>query len=129
MSEIDDRERETAEVVLRAEQAEIGVRRRPYKRLRVRKVIVTEEVTMTVQVRHEELLLEEYDVGPADADDTSSPPTGTDTLEIVLHREEPAVQMAVRPVERVRIGKRRAERTQDVDIELREEYAEVDRIP
>src|SRR5687768_13223058 len=47
-----------AETVLSEEQLEVGTEVRPAERVRLRKHVVTEEVTVTVQVRREELVID-----------------------------------------------------------------------
>ena len=128
MTEIEGEGRSDAEVVLHAERAEYGVLRRPYRRVRVRKVVVIEEVTLTVAVRHEELVIEEYDID-GDTAASGQEDTGPEAaLQFVLHREEPQVQTVARPVELVRVSKERIAGEQRVDLQLREEHVEVDRI-
>ncbi|WNV75717.1 DUF2382 domain-containing protein [Geodermatophilus sp. DSM 44513] len=84
------------------EQLRVTLQRHPAKRVRVVKYVVTEEVTVTVPVRREEIRVEEL---PLDAD-TAAPSvrtgTGTGLPEvIVLHAERPVVTTEVVPVERV----------------------------
>lgn len=74
------------------------------KRVRVVKYVVTEEVTVTVPVRREEIRIEEV---PLDAD---GPAVAAGTVAgaglpevIVLHAERPVVGTEVVPVERVRL--------------------------
>jgi hypothetical protein len=97
------------EVVRSEEELQVGVRRRR-RRLRLRKYLVTEYLTRTIPVRREEVRLEEM---PAPAEPVGEPdeqPTVQATgeqplLEVVLHREEPVIQLRVVPHERVRLFK------------------------
>lgn len=73
--------------------------RRPVERVRVRKRIVTEMVTRTIPVRHEELVLERERI----LDDEPVVPREATLPELVLHREELVVETRVVPVERVRL--------------------------
>jgi stress response protein YsnF len=97
------------EVVRSEEELQVGVRRR-LRRLRLRKYVVTEYLTRTIPVRREEVRLEEL---PAPADPIGEPGdqgavqvAGDQALvEVVLHREEPVIQLRVIPAERVRLFK------------------------
>ena len=111
--------RDHVEVVRAEEDLVIGRVRVPTERVRVRKVIETEQVTMTVNVRREVLVVERERI--AGADPVAGPPVDEPPLEIVLHVEEPVVSTRVVPAERVRVVKHRvAEQRQIVD-ELRKE--------
>src|SRR6478752_9481113 len=54
------------EVVLTEEQLLVDTERVPAQRVRLRKEIVTEEVTVTVVLRHEELVIEREPIQPGD---------------------------------------------------------------
>jgi uncharacterized protein (TIGR02271 family) len=75
-------------------------------RTRLRKYIVTEQVTLTVPVSHEEVRVERIPSGEADAAGQGMS-TGdhdqADDHEIVLHAERPVVHKETVPVERVRL--------------------------
>lgn len=82
---------------------------------RLRKVVVTEEHTITVQLRHEEYVLDHEplpDGAPLPTSGDPFPPlgtpdsTGTDAVEVVLHAERPVVTTEIVPVERIRLSTR-----------------------
>ena len=86
------------------EQLRVTLQRYAAKRVRVVKYVVTEEVTVTVPVRREEIRIEEVplDAGAPAAVGTVS---GAGLPEvIVLHAERPVVGTEVVPVERVRLS-------------------------
>jgi len=97
---------ESREIIRSEEQLLIGTQVRVSGRAVLRKYVVTETVTQTFQVRHEEVRLEHEPAGP-DTDRSASehPPFSDDgaVIEMVLHREVPRVQMEVLAVERVRL--------------------------
>ncbi len=110
------------------ERLVVGTIRRPYARLRMRKVVVTREVTMTVKVRREEFRLER--LPPVDADGTVAaidPEVGAEELlhEFVLHEEVPVVHMDVRPVEVIRVERQVHQRRVPVSGEVRREQVDV----
>lgn len=92
------------EVIRSEEQLQVGTRVAVSGRAVLRKYVVTETVTQTFQVRHEEVRLEHE---PANRDDPSPASDGAmfddRVIEMVLYREVPVVQMDVVPVERIRL--------------------------
>lgn len=100
------------------ERLRVGVRRTATERVRLRKVIVTEEVTQTVVVRREELRVEREPIegGPADDRGATDEP-----YEILLYAERPVVRTEVVPVERVRVTKEIVTEQVTVAEELRSE--------
>ncbi|MGY1690178.1 DUF2382 domain-containing protein [Geodermatophilus sp. SYSU D01105] len=102
------------------EQLRVGTERVAATRARLVKYVVTEEVTLTVPIRREEIRVEQVpvdapDPGPGESLAPDSAPGGTGTGgtaaatsglpgEIVLHAERPVVSVEVVPVERVRLG-------------------------
>lgn len=127
------------------EQLRVGTEIRETERVRIVKRVVTEDVTMTVQIRREELVVERVPVrdGKPFYDDGEGSFTGAererlysavetafngDTTEVVLYEEKPRVEMDVVPIERVRV--RREVRTHDETVggEVRKEVIETERI-
>jgi uncharacterized protein (TIGR02271 family) len=118
-------------VVTRSEEhLRLTATRHAVERVRVRKVIVTEEVTMTVQVRREEFRVERE---PVDEPATPTEPgTGGESdeeqvlHELILHEEVPVLQLQVVARERVRVVK--SVLTEHVDIvdRLRKERIDVE---
>lgn len=88
------------------EQLRVGVQRRVKERVRVRKYIVTEEVTQTVVVRREELRIEREPISEGTGVDASTGQGAEEeTLEVVLYAERPVLHKEIVPVERVRVTK------------------------
>ncbi|MGY1704278.1 PRC and DUF2382 domain-containing protein [Geodermatophilus sp. SYSU D00697] len=102
------------------EQLRVGTERVAATRARLVKYVVTEEVTLTVPIRREEIRVEQVPVDAPDPDPGESlapdptpggtgaggPSAATSGLpgEIVLHAERPVVSVEVVPVERVRLS-------------------------
>jgi hypothetical protein len=113
------------EVIRSEEELRVGVRRRR-RRLRLRKYVVTEYLTRTIPVRREEVRLEEVaapaeSVGEPDEQPTVQPVSEQPLLEVVLHREEPVIQLRVVPAERVRLFKDVVTEQRTVTEEIRKE--------
>ena len=112
------------------EQLRVGLQRYAAKRVRVVKYVVTEEVTVTVPVRREEIRIEEV---PLDADASTAAAGAMDTLApaglpevIVLHAERPVVGTEVVPVERVRLSTELVTEHVQVRDTVRRERVDVD---
>ena len=118
-----------AETVLSEERLDVTTESRPAERVRLRKQVVTEEVTVTVEVRREELVIERE---PIPRDSVGAPEAGAfeDAAEtvIVLHAEEPVVGRRVVPVERVRLRRDSVLERVDITEPVRSEHAEVEHI-
>jgi len=126
---------QTPAVTRSEEQLSIRTETRETGRARLRKYIVTEEVTITVPVRKERAVLETEPIPETDAEEaTASTPPDADELsvlsddqpEVVLHEEVPVVQMTTTPVERVRLSVEQVTDEQTVSQELRKERIEVE---
>jgi hypothetical protein len=121
------------EVVRSEEELRVGVRRRR-RRLRLRKYVVTEYLTRTIPVRREEVRLEEVGA-PADpvgepGDQGAVQVAGDRPLvEVVLHREEPVIQLRVVPAERVRLFKDVVTEQRTVTEEIRKEQVDLQSEP
>jgi uncharacterized protein (TIGR02271 family) len=109
------------------EELRVGTRQRERGRVRLRKYVVTEQVTKTVPVQREELRLErepitDENVGQA----TDGPEIFEEEHEVVLHEEEPVVEKRTVPKERVRLGKDTVSDEREVSGEVRREQIETE---
>lgn len=116
----------TVDVVRSEERLRVSSRRVPVERVIVRRHLVTETRTVTVQVRREELHVERVPIAngspalaAADAADTAP------ALVLVLSEEVPEVTMRVVPIERVRVFVDRITEQAPTDATLRREVVEV----
>jgi uncharacterized protein (TIGR02271 family) len=74
-------------------------------RARLRKYVVTENVTRTVPVSHEEVRVEREPITDANRDAAvSGEPISEEEHEVTLHAERPVVEKEAVPVERVRLA-------------------------
>ncbi len=123
-------------VIRSEEQLRVHLQRRPYERVIVRKVVVTEQVTLTVDIRREELRVKRIPVSEAtgevgDADEGVDAPglVDAEVVTLVLAAERPVVTLETVPLERIRILKEVITLTQEVDADVRSERVQVDRGP
>lgn len=126
-----------AEVTLSREELVVDTRSRAVERVRLRKVVVKEEVTVAVTLHHEELRIERETIeggqtteGALDGERGSGDVHLVDgALDFVLMAEEPVVGKRVRPVERVRVHRDTVTQERIIDEQVRVERAEVDQEP
>jgi uncharacterized protein (TIGR02271 family) len=119
---------ETDEAMTRSEEeVRVGTTQRESGRARLRKYVVTEMVTKTVPVQHEEVRIEREPITDANRDQaTSGADISEEEHEVVLHEEEPVVEKRVVPKERVSLGRETVTEEREVSEEVRKEQIETD---
>ncbi len=109
------------------EQLHVGTETHEAGRVRLRKYVVTENVTTTVPVSREEVRLERE---PITDENRGAATAGGDITEeeheVVLTEERPVVEKETVPVERVRVDKDTVTEHQHVDETVRKEEIELD---
>jgi uncharacterized protein (TIGR02271 family) len=109
------------------EQLRVGTEKVQTGRARLRKYVVTENVTTTVPVSREEVRLEREPITDANRDEAMSGGDITEEEhEVVLSEERPVVQKETVPVERVRVDKDTVTEQHEVDETVRKEQIELD---
>jgi uncharacterized protein (TIGR02271 family) len=109
------------------EQLHVGTETTQAGRARLRKYVVTENVTQTVPVSREEVRLEREPITDANRDEaTSGPEISSDEHEVTLNEERVVVQKETVPVERVRVDKETVTDEQQVSEEVRKEQIELE---
>jgi uncharacterized protein (TIGR02271 family) len=109
------------------EELHVGTETRESGRARLRKFIVTENVTTTVPVSHEEVRLEREPITDANRGETlSGGDLTTEEHDVVLTEERVVVNKETVPVERVRVDKDTVTEEQQVDETVRKEQIELD---
>jgi uncharacterized protein (TIGR02271 family) len=104
------------------ERLNVGTQQVEAGRAKLRKYVVTEDVTQTVPLRHEEVRLEREPITDANVGDAMSGGDITeDEHEITLHAERPVVQKEAVPVERVRLATQTVTENHEVTDTLRKE--------
>jgi len=109
------------------EELRVGTARRERGRARLRKYVVTEEVTKTVPVQREEVRVEREPITEGNVDDAMSGPDISDEEhEVVLHEDEVVAEKRAVPKERVRLEKDTVTDEETVSEEVRKEQIETD---
>lgn len=117
---------ESIEVVRSEERLLVGSEVRVSGRAVLRKYVVTETVTHTFQVRHEEVRLDQEPVSGGAAVGQGEAFFDNRVVEVVLHREVPTVQLTVVATERVRLHVDTVTERVPVTTDLRRERVDVD---
>ncbi len=111
------------------ERLRVGTEQTEVGRARLRKYVVTENVTKTVPVSHEEVRLEREPITDANVGDAvDGPAISEEEHEVTLHAERPVTQTETVPVERVRLGTETVTEQQEVGGEIRKEQIDTDGI-
>jgi uncharacterized protein (TIGR02271 family) len=109
------------------EQLRVGTERRESGRARLRKHVVTEDVTKTVPVQREEVRVEREPITGDNVDDAlDGPALSEEEHEVVLHEEAPVIDKQTVPKERVRMTKDTRTDEETVSDEVRKERIETD---
>jgi uncharacterized protein (TIGR02271 family) len=109
------------------ERLHVGTERQETGRARLRKYVVTENVTQTVPVSHDEVRLEREPITDANVGAAmSGPDLSEEEHEVTLEAERPVVQKETVPVERVRLDKETVTENVPVSEEVRKEEIELD---
>jgi uncharacterized protein (TIGR02271 family) len=118
-------------VIRSEERLDVTTAWTPTERLRVRKVVVTEERTVTVTLRREELVIEREPLDPVHLDGAEGPSSGAtpESITLVLHAEEPVLTTRVVPVERVHVMIDRIVAMQSTTETMRKERVDVRTVP
>jgi uncharacterized protein (TIGR02271 family) len=104
------------------ERLHVGAENVQAGRARLRKYVVTETVTTSVPVSHEEVRLEREPITEANRDAAlSGPAISEEEHEVTLHAERPVVAKETVPVERVRLGTETVTQEQQVTEQVRKE--------
>jgi uncharacterized protein (TIGR02271 family) len=112
-------------MTLSEERVNVGTQTREAGRARLRKYVVTENVTQTVPVQREEVRLEREPITDANIGSAESGPAiSEEEHEVILHEERPVVEKEAVPVERVRLGTETVTDEATVSEEVRKEQVD-----
>lgn len=113
------------EMVRSEERLRVGTEEHESGRARLRKVVVTENVTTTVPVTHEEVRIVREPIKPGDRTNGRAPMGNAET-EVILHAEEAVVRKEAVAVERVRLETEKVTEQKEVSADVRKEQVEFD---
>lgn len=109
------------------ERLQVGTQSVEAGRARLRKYIVTENVTQTVPVSHEEVRIEREPITAGNADAAySGKDLSEEEVEVTLHAERPVVAKETVPVERVRLATDTVQEQQTVNETVRKEQIDTE---
>ncbi|MEX5720499.1 PRC and DUF2382 domain-containing protein [Geodermatophilus maliterrae] len=109
------------------EHLNVGVQRVEAGKARLRKYVVSENVTQTVPVSREEVRVEREPITDANMPNAmDGPAISEEEHEVTLHAERPVVSKEATPVERVRLDTQTVTEQETVSGEVRKEQIEVD---
>jgi uncharacterized protein (TIGR02271 family) len=109
------------------ERLNVGTQSAEVGRARLRKFVVTENVTQTVPVSREEVRLEREPITDANIGNAmDGPAISEEEHEVVLHAEQPVVAKEAVPVERVRLDKETVTDQETVTDSVRKEQIEME---
>ena len=109
------------------ERLQVGTQAVETGRARLKKYIVTENVTQTVPVSHEEVTVTREPITEANAGAAySGKDLSEEEVEVTLHAERAVAAKETVPVERVKLGTETVQGQQQVDETLRKEVIETD---
>jgi len=114
-------------MTLSEERLRVGTTAREAGRARLRKYIVTENVSHTVPVSREEVTLQREPITDANAGNAyDGPALSEEEHEVTLHAEQAVVEKDTVPVERIRLGKETVTEQQTVTDQVRKEEVDLD---
>jgi uncharacterized protein (TIGR02271 family) len=112
------------------ERLNVGTRTEEAGRARLRKYVVTENVTETVPVSREEVRVQREPITDANMGQAmDGPAISEEEHEVTLHAERPVVEKEAVPVERIRLDKETVTDQERVSADVRKEQVEVDGAP
>ncbi|MDK3255304.1 PRC and DUF2382 domain-containing protein [Blastococcus capsensis] len=109
------------------ERLNVGTRSEETGRARLRKYVVSENVTETVPVTREEVRVEREPITDANVGNAlDGPAISEEEHEVTLHAERPVVEKEAVPVERVRLDKTTVTDQEQVSADVRKEEIETE---
>jgi uncharacterized protein (TIGR02271 family) len=114
-------------MTLSEERLDVGTEQVEAGRARLRKYVVTENVTQTVPVSHEEVRVQREPITDATMGKAmDGPAISEEEHEVTLHAERPVVEKEAVPVERVRLDTETVTGQQEVSDTVRKEQVDTD---
>ncbi|MFJ4923677.1 PRC and DUF2382 domain-containing protein [Streptomyces sp. NPDC088725] len=119
--------REMGEELIRSEeQLRVTTEEHEAGHARLHKIVVTENVTTTVPLTHEEVRVIHEPIAPEDRAMARDSRIGEAETEVTLHAEQPVIRKESIPVERVRMETEKVTEQKEVSSDVRKEQIEYD---
>lgn len=123
----EDASRHQSEELIRSEeQLHITTEEHEVGRARLRKIVVTENVTTSVPLSHEEVRVIHEPIAPGEPGGAGRSIIGEAQTEMTLHADQPVIRKETVAVERVRMETEKVTEETDVASEVRKEQIEYD---
>ncbi|MFE2038824.1 DUF2382 domain-containing protein [Streptomyces scopuliridis] len=120
------KERHGEELIRSEEQLYVSTEEHEVGHARLRKVVVTENVTTSVPLSHEEVRVIHEAIAPEDRTGIRGSLIGEAQTEVTLHADEPVIRKESVPVERVRMETEKVTEQKEISAEVRKEQIEYD---
>ena len=117
------------EITVSEEQLVVDTAPRASERVRLRKRVVTEEVSVTIPLRREELVIEREPIAPGDAEAPPDAQIVDADWDFVLLAEQPVIEKRIVPVEQIRLRKEVVVEEETISDEVRKERVDVAQEP
>jgi uncharacterized protein (TIGR02271 family) len=117
-------ERESGELIRSEEELHVGTVEREVGTARLRKVVVTENVTASVPITHEEVRVIHEPIDSSEG--AVRPDIGEAETRVTLHAEQPVIRKEAIAVERVRLETEKVTEEREVSSDVRKEQIEYD---
>ncbi|WP_342671208.1 PRC and DUF2382 domain-containing protein [Streptomyces lushanensis] len=114
------------ELIRSEEQLHISTEEHEIGHARLRKVVVTESVSTSVPLSHEEVRVIHEAIAPEDRSRMGRSPISEAQTEVTLHAEQPVISKETIPVERVRMETEKVTEQKEVSADVRKERIEYD---
>ncbi|MEV7085769.1 PRC and DUF2382 domain-containing protein [Streptomyces sp. NPDC093085] len=112
------------ELIRSEEELHVTTEEREVGHARLRKVVVTENVTTSVPLSHEEVRVVHEAISPEDRASIRGTRIGEAQTEVTLHADQPLISKESIPVERVRMETEKVTEEREVSAEVRKEQIE-----
>ncbi|WP_106409648.1 PRC and DUF2382 domain-containing protein [Streptomyces odonnellii] len=117
---------QTEELIRSEEQLHVSTEEHEIGHARLRKIVVTESVTTSVPLSHEEVRVIHEAIAPEDRSRMGRSAISEAQTEVTLHAEQPVISKETIPVERVRMETEKVTEQKEVSADVRKERIEYD---
>lgn len=128
-TELPPTDQDAAELTVSEEQLVVDTEARATERVRLRKRVVTEEVTVTIPLRREELVIEREPIEPGAGEAPADAQIVEAEFDFVLLAEQPVIEKRIVPVEQIRLRKEVVVEEETITDDVRKERVDLEQHP